>query len=69
MAGSVGGKRAGVTVTGLGTATVAIAGNTIRQWTNTSGMDFNIGDGGPTVNATVTGNTLKDPTRCLLSAD
>ena len=55
------GNGLGVTVNGLGTTTVAVIGNTIRQWTNPYGMWFNIGDTSPTLNATVTGNTLKEP--------
>ena len=50
-----------MTVNGLGTTTVAVIGNTIRQWTNPYGMEFKIGDTSPTLNATVTGNTLKEP--------
>ena len=58
-----------MTVTGLGTATVAITGNTIRQWSNLNGMQFTIGDSGPALNATVTGNTLKEPNTASFPGD
>ena len=59
--GSAQGNGLGVTVTGLGTATIAVTGNTIRQWSNLNGMQFTIGDTSAVLNATVTGNTLKEP--------
>ena len=67
--GSAQGNGLGVTVTGLGTATVAITGNTIRQWSNLNGMQFTIGDTSAALNATVTGNTLKEPNTASFPGD
>jgi hypothetical protein len=48
-------------VEGSGTHTVSIANNTVRQYANFAGIDARIRDGSPTLNATITGNTLTNP--------
>jgi hypothetical protein len=45
---------------GQGTLTVSISGNGIRQYAD-AGLDARIQNGSPTLNATVTGNTISSP--------
>ena len=47
-----------------GTATVdaLVSGNTIQEYTNTHGIFIDHSSGAPTLNATITGNTLANPT-------
>ena len=59
--GSSQGNGLGVTVNGLGTTNIAVTSNTIRQWSNLNGMQFNVGDTGPVLNVMVLGNTVKEP--------
>lgn len=47
--------------TGDGSVTVDVNNNEIRQWANGQGLIILAGDGSPTVNATVTNNTIKEP--------
>jgi hypothetical protein len=47
-----------VTATGGGAVTMNITGNAIRNWGSNYGIDVAAGDGSPTMNFTVTGNTL-----------
>jgi hypothetical protein len=46
---------------GAGTATVAITNNNVRQFSNAYGIVVSANEGSPVVNATVTGNTVKEP--------
>jgi hypothetical protein len=46
---------------GGGTHTIRIENNQIRQWSGAAGIDVLSGDGSPTVNATITGNTVAEP--------
>jgi VCBS repeat-containing protein len=46
---------------GAGTATVAITDNNVRQFSNAFGIVVSANEGSPVVNATVTGNTVKEP--------
>ena len=46
---------------GAGAATVAITNNTIRQFANAYGIFVGATEGSPVVNATVTGNNVKQP--------
>ena len=47
-----------VSATGGGAVTMNITGNAIRNWGSNYGIDVAAGDGSPTMNFTVTGNTL-----------
>ncbi|MBL8252191.1 MAG: hypothetical protein JNJ76_01130 [Candidatus Competibacter sp.] len=57
--GSAQGNGVDFTSTGLGTFTVNVTGNTVRQFAGI-GIGFSGGDTSPRVNATVTGNTIKE---------
>ena len=46
---------------GDGTHTIRIENNQIRQWSGFAGIDMLIRDGSPTLNATITGNTIANP--------
>ena len=46
---------------GDGTHTVRIENNQIRQWSGFAGIDILLRDGSPTMNATITGNTVANP--------
>ena len=46
---------------GDGVHTVRIENNQIRQWSGFAGIDMLIRDGSPTLNATITGNTIANP--------
>jgi Ca2+-binding RTX toxin-like protein len=46
---------------GAGTATVSITNNTVRQYSNAYGIMVAATEGSPIVNATVTGNVVKEP--------
>jgi hypothetical protein len=46
---------------GAGAATVAITNNTVRQFSNAYGIFVGATEGSPNVNATITGNTVKEP--------
>jgi hypothetical protein len=46
---------------GDGTLTVSMSNNLIREYGNFAGIDARIRDGSPTLNATITGNTISDP--------
>jgi hypothetical protein len=48
-------------VEGSGTHTVAITNNTLREYSNLAGIDARIRAGSPTLNATITGNTIATP--------
>ena len=41
--------------------TIRIENNQIRQWSGFAGIDMLIRDGSPTLNATITGNTIANP--------
>jgi hypothetical protein len=46
---------------GAGTARVAIQNNTIREWTNAHGISIATAEGTADIDATVTGNSVKNP--------
>lgn len=59
--GSSQGNGAVVNATGSGTITISADSNNIYQWSNLYGFLVQAGDESPTVNATITGNTIIDP--------
>ena len=46
---------------GAGVARVAIQNNTIREWTNAMGISIATAEGSADIDATVTGNSIKNP--------
>ena len=58
--GSAQGSGIAARAMGQGTLTASISGNAIREYANT-GLDARTQDGSPTLNATVTNNTISDP--------
>lgn len=65
--GSAQGNGVAFTSTGLATLTANVVGNQIRQFSNI-GIGFDAGDTSPVVNATVTGNVVKEGTGFALNA-
>ena len=58
--GSAQGDGVAINATGLGTITMNVTGNDIRQYAE-FGINMSAGDTSPHLNATVTGNTVKEP--------
>jgi hypothetical protein len=58
--GSAQGDGLAINPTGLGTMTMNVTGNDIRQYAE-FGINLSAGDTSPHLNATVTGNTVKEP--------
>jgi hypothetical protein len=51
----------GISAEGSGTETLAITGNKLFQYQNEAGIHFLDRQGNPTMNMTITGNTIADP--------
>ena len=60
-ANSGGGNGIGLFAEGSGTETLAITGNKLFQYQNEAGINFLDREGSPTMNLTITGNTIADP--------
>ena len=61
MANSGGSNSISATAEGAGTETLAITGNKLYQYDDFAGIYYIDREGSPTLNLTITGNTLADP--------
>lgn len=56
-----GGNAIGIFAEGSSTETLAVTNNKLYQYANVAGIEYYDREGGPTLNLTITGNTIADP--------
>ena len=61
VSGSGGGNSIGIYAEGKSTETLAVTNNKLYQYDNVAGIEYLDREGDPTLNLTITGNTIADP--------